>query len=242
MVLERESRWCLPAVPESGAVVDTIVEDRSDELPGDPVEHSNDDVNMPTPRTLIQYVTDDSPNREASVLVVEDEVDLADMYAVYLEDDYDVEVAYGGEEAIELLDDHVDVVLLDRRMPVVSGNEVLAYIEEKKFDCRVAMVTAVNPDFDIIDLQIDDYLVKPVSHEDVRTTVKRLLKLDEYNERMRTLTSKKLKRNVLEVEKTRAELSENEEFVRLNEEIEALESEVESIVEDLGVEDLERHV
>lgn len=184
-------------------------------------------------------VDQDPPADEPRVLIVEDEADLADMYGAYLQNDYDVEVVYGGEAARETIDDRFDVVLLDRRMPVVSGNEVLAYIEEVGIELRVAMVTAVNPDFDIIDLRIDDYLVKPVSKAEMRETVRRLLKLDEYNEQMRKLTAKKLKRNVLKVEKTGAELEESEEFQRLNREIESLEAQIDEIAQDLDVEEID---
>lgn len=193
-------------------------------------------------RTSQPVTADTSQSADPSILVVEDEDDLADMYAAYLDDQYDVTVAYSGQEALDTVDDTYDIVLLDRRMPVVSGNEVLAYIEEEGFECRVAMVTAVNPDFDIIDLRIDDYLVKPVSRDAVQQTVERLLTLDEYNERMQVLTSKKLKRNVLEVEKTKAELSESEEFQRLNEEIDELAQEVDEIAENLDVEHMKKHI
>jgi len=181
---------------------------------------------------------DDSEHDSASVLIVEDEQELADMYAAYLPETYDVTVVYGGEPALDVLDEQpFDLVLLDRRMPVVSGNEVLAEIEQRGLDCRVAMVTAVNPDFDIIDLRIDDYIVKPVTRDELREIVKRLLKLDEYNEQMQKLTSKKLKRNVLEVEKTQAELSDSPEFERLNEEIAKLETEVDSLADELDIGD-----
>jgi DNA-binding response OmpR family regulator len=181
--------------------------------------------------------TDSDDHGAVSVLVVEDEEDLADMYAAYL-DDYDTEVVYGGEDALDVLDTtQYDVVLLDRRMPIVSGNEVLAYIEEQGLDCRVAMVTAVNPDFDIIDLRIDDYVVKPVTRAQLRETVARLVTLDEYNERMQRLTSKKLKRNVLQVEKTRAALQDSEEFRQLAAEIEQLETEVDSLAAELDIDD-----
>ncbi|MEF8821451.1 MAG: response regulator [Halovenus sp.] len=179
----------------------------------------------------------DSEHGPASVLIIEDETELADMYAAYLPDDYDVEIADGGEAGLETLDDEYDLVLLDRRMPVVSGNEVLAAIEKRNLDCRVAMVTAVNPDFDIIDLRIDDYLVKPVTRAELTETVRRLLKLDEYNDRVNDLTSKKLKRNVLEVEKTQAELADNPEFERLNREIADLEQEVDELATELDIED-----
>lgn len=183
---------------------------------------------------------EERPPEETKILIVEDEQDLADMYAAYLDDEFAVTVVYSGEEALETIDARFDIILLDRRMPVVTGNEVLAYIEEQGFDCRVAMVTAVNPDFDIIDLRIDDYLVKPVSHEDIRETVDRMLKLEAYNDRMRKLTSKKLKRNVLELEKTKAELSESQVFEQLNDEIDELEDEVEEIADGLDTESLQK--
>jgi DNA-binding response OmpR family regulator len=175
---------------------------------------------------------------EVRVLIVEDEADLADMYGAYLSE-YNIDIAYGGDEALDSLSDEYNVILLDRRMPVVSGNEVLAGIEESKIDCRVAMVTAVDPDFDIIDLRIDDYVVKPVTRAELCETVDRLLKLDEYNDRLRQLTSKKLKRNVLQVEKAQAELSESDEFEQLQSEISTLESEVDSLAETLDGEKLD---
>jgi DNA-binding response OmpR family regulator len=179
--------------------------------------------------------TDADGDRER-VLIVEDEAELAEMYASYLSE-YETEIATGGEEALETVDGRFDVVLLDRRMPVVSGNEVLAAIEERGIDCRVAMVTAVDPDFDIIDLRIDDYVVKPVRRGELRETVDRLFALDEYDEQMQKLTTKRIKRNLLEVEKARTELSESEEFQRLQEEITALESEVESLADEIEIDD-----
>jgi DNA-binding response OmpR family regulator len=197
---------------------------------------------MDRPGTFEEAVTDEVSDGRPTVMIVEDEHELADLYTGFLREQYDVLTAYSGEEALELVDDDVDVVLLDRRMPVVSGNEVLAGIEDEDVETRVAMVTAVNPDFDIIDLRIDDYLVKPVTRGEVIDTVDRLLTIDEYNARVQELTSKKLKRNVLEVEKTTAELTDSEEFQRLTTEIERLEAEVQSIAEELDAENLERYI
>lgn len=187
-------------------------------------------------------VTRGSSTGAGTVLIIEDEAELADLYAAYLRDAHDVVVAYTGEEALDVLSDKFDVLLLDRRMPVVSGNEVLARIDEQNVEVRVALVTAVNPDFDIIDLQIDDYLVKPITRQEICDTVDRLLTIDEYNNRTQTLTAKKLKRNVLEVEKTRAELEKSDEFQRLTEEIDKLEAEVETIADELDAENLQRYI
>ncbi|MFB6083027.1 MAG: response regulator [Halorientalis sp.] len=186
-----------------------------------------------------------SPPSEATVLIAEDEQHLADLYTDYLAEDYDVVTAYGGEAAVEILHDEahdVDVALLDRRMPDLSGDKVLADINESGNDCRVAMVTAVDPGFDIIDMGCDDYLVKPVSRDDLLDVVERLLKLSEYSEKHQQLTSKKLKRNVLEVEKSPAELERSERFERLSSEIAGLEAELDEIGEDLSIEDVQRHI
>jgi len=153
--------------------------------------------------------------------------------------------AYGGEEALEYLDEaaaRIDVALLDRRMPDVSGDKVLARITDSDEDCRVAMVTAVNPGFDLIDMGCDEYLVKPVSRDDLLGVVDRLLKLSEYSDKHQNLTSKKLTRNVLKLEKSAPELAESDRYERLEEEIEALEAELDDISEDLEFEDVQRHI
>jgi DNA-binding response OmpR family regulator len=182
----------------------------------------------------------DSTLNDATVLVVDDETSLADLYAHWLSEDYEVLTAYGGEQALEKITDDVDVVLLDRRMPELSGDEVLERIRERNYDVRVAMVTAVDPDFDIIDMQCDEYLVKSVTREDLVETVEFLLKLDEYNEKQNELTAKKIRRNVLEVEKTKEELNSSQAFADLQAEIASLEEELGEMTEELDDEALDR--
>jgi len=174
---------------------------------------------------------------DATVLIVEDEQHLADLYTGYLDDRFDVRTAYSGEEGVERLRERVDVVLLDRRMPVVSGNEVLAEIEERGLPCRVAMVTAVNPDFDIIEMGVDGYLVKPVTREELSEVVERLQKIAAYSEQLQELTTRKLKRNVLQVEKTETGLAASDQFQRLQSEIAEIAERVDELSEDLDVEE-----
>jgi YesN/AraC family two-component response regulator len=88
----------------------------------------------------------------------------------------------------------------------------------------------------------DEYLVKPVSRDDLLDVVDRLLKLSEYSEKHQQLTSKKLKRNVLQVEKSSPELAESERFNRLESEIEELEEQLDDISEDLKFEDVQKHI
>ena len=174
---------------------------------------------------------------DPTVLIVEDERHLADLYAEYLGDEYTILTAYSGEEAVDRFHDAIDVVLLDRRMPVLSGNEVLAAIEDHPMECRVAMITAVDPDFDIIELGVDDYLVKPVTRDELGEVVDRLFKISEYNDQLTELTSKKLKRNVLEVEKSPQALEASDRFQQLESEIRDLENTVQTIADDLDVEE-----
>ena len=168
------------------------------------------------------------------VLVVEDEPDLADLYAAWLGDEYRVRTAYGGQEALDEIDDAddaVDAILLDRRMPGLSGDEVLAAVRERGIDCRVAMVTAVEPDFDILKMGFDDYLVKPVTSDTLRETVEGLLRRGEYDTEMQELFSLTSKKAMLETEKSATELADNKEYQRLTDRINDLRSEADQSLE-----------
>jgi len=153
------------------------------------------------------------------VLVVDDEERIPQAFALWLDDEYEVRTANSGEEAFERLDDAVDVVLLDRQMPGLSGDAVLERIREEGYDCRVAMVTGVDPDFDIVDLPFDDYLKKPVGRDELQATVERLLSVSDYDEAVRRYFALSEKRATLEAEKTRTELDASDEYASLLEDL-----------------------
>ena len=123
-----------------------------------------------------------TPSDQPTILVVDDEPSVADIYVRWLEADYSVRVAYGGAEALRKLDDQVDVILLDRRMPDISGDEILDSIRSEGLAPRVAMITAVEPDIDVIGMGFDDYLVKPVSRDQLIDVVERLVARTNYDE------------------------------------------------------------
>jgi two-component system response regulator AdeR len=156
-------------------------------------------------------MSDDSP----LVLVVEDERDLSDLYRTWLAETYRVRTARDGRAALEALDDEVDIVLLDRRMPDLSGDEVLNRIRDRDLDCRVAMVTAVEPDTDIVDMAFDDYLVKPVSEAELVRTVENLRIRDEYDDGVKRLFSLASKKALLESEKDALALESDSDYQRL---------------------------
>jgi len=114
------------------------------------------------------------PGEPVRVLFVDDEPKLADMYAAHLSDEYETETANDGPSALERIDDSIDVVFLDRRMPGPSGDRVLDTIRERDHDVKVVMLTAVEPDVDIVEMGYDEYVVKPVDEEELRETVEAL--------------------------------------------------------------------
>ena len=181
-------------------------------------------------------------SESARVLIVDDEERVANTYELRLDAEYKTEVALSGEEALQKVDDSYDVVLLDRRMPGTSGDEVLEEIRNRGLDCRVVMVTAVDPDFDITEMDVDDYVVKPVDKDDLRTVVERALTISEYNEQMQELSSLKLKRNVLEVELSQHEREESEKYQRLVGEIEDLEADIEEMEDTLDLDQVELYL
>jgi two-component system response regulator AdeR len=156
------------------------------------------------------------------VLIVEDEPDVAETYNLWLAEDYDVRIAHDGEEGLEKLDESVDVVLLDRMMPGLSGDEMLQRIRARDYECGVAMVTAVEPDFDIMEMGFDAYLCKPIKSDELHETVLNLLDRSEYDDLLQEYYSLVEKVATLEATKSSAELANNEEYVQLQDRVDEL--------------------
>ena len=150
------------------------------------------------------------------VLVVDDEEGVADVLALRIQDRYDTRVAYGGREALSAVDDEVDAVLLDRRMPDIHGDDVLAEIRDRGHDCVVVMTTAVDPDLNILEMDFDDYLSKPIERETLLETLDRHLNSQEAGDpRLEEFFSTVSKIEVLEEEVGAAQLADSEEYAEL---------------------------
>ena len=177
-----------------------------------------------------------------TVLIVEDEPDLANLYASWLRDHCTVRTAYDGSQALDAIDEDVDAVLLDRRMPGVPGDRVLDTIRERDLECRVAMVTAVEPDFDIIEMGFDDYVVKPVARGDLLDTVDQLLLRSTYDEQIQEFFSLASKKAVLDSEKSEAELRASEEYSRLEDRLAVLREQIDDTLGELSSHDAYRRI
>ncbi|MFB6253514.1 MAG: response regulator [Halobacteriaceae archaeon] len=174
-----------------------------------------------------------------TVLVVEDEKSLADLYSEWFatEEQYAVKTAYSGEEALDLLDPSIDIIILDRRMPNVSGDDVLEEISQRDLHCQVVMVTAVDPDFDIVEMDFDDYLIKPITKSDLLSVVDKLQKLSEYDDVVHQYYQLAAKKSALETSKSEGELAESEEYTELMDDFQRVQNEADTILKELSDEE-----
>jgi len=150
------------------------------------------------------------PTGDPTVLVVDDEKEVADVYALRLREQYATETAYGGVAALDAVDENTDVVLLDRRMPDIGGDEVLAEIRDRELPARVIMITAVDPDFDIIEMPFDDYLCKPVEKADLVAAIDQQLTARRYDDRLTEYMEVTSKLALLENEKSAQSMEESD--------------------------------
>jgi len=110
------------------------------------------------------------------ILVVEDEPLLADAVAQGLRHEaHAVDVAYDGAAALERIDvNDYDVVVLDRDLPVVHGDDVCKALTERDGDTRVLMLTAaagIDDRVTGLSLGADDYLPKPFAFRELSARV-----------------------------------------------------------------------
>lgn len=170
-------------------------------------------------------------DEDIAVLVVDDEQPVADVYASQLEKRYRTDVAYTGETALKKLDESTDVVLLDRRMPGLSGDDVLRNIRDSGYDCRIVMVSAVDPELEIVDMPFDEYMCKPVTKEDLFDVVERQLFVSEHDQRIPEFVELKSKIEVLEEKQNPPEFENSEEFEEMQERVTELEEDIEDVIE-----------
>jgi DNA-binding NtrC family response regulator len=106
------------------------------------------------------------------ILIVDDEIEFTDALAQRLElRDFNVSVAYYGESALELVKANTyDVVVLDVKMPGLSGTETLKKIKEIAPLIQVVMLTGnvtVEDAIEGMKLGAHDFLMKPAATDEL---------------------------------------------------------------------------
>ncbi len=149
------------------------------------------------------------------VLVVEDERILADTIAEGLRrHSLAVDVAYDGDAALERLGvNEYDVLILDRDLPTIHGDEVCRSVVESRSGTRVLMLTAAVQVSDRVSglaLGADDYLPKPFAFAELVARVRAL------GRRSRTASPPILERAGIRLDPNRREVQRDGHFVRLS--------------------------
>jgi two-component system, OmpR family, response regulator VanR len=106
------------------------------------------------------------------VLVAEDERRVADAVARGLRrEGMAVDVAYDGATALDKARlNGYDVVVLDRDLPELHGDDVCRILRDEDHDSRVLMLTAASGTEDLVDglsLGADDYMAKPFAFDEL---------------------------------------------------------------------------
>ncbi|MCI8589512.1 MAG: response regulator transcription factor [Clostridiales bacterium] len=113
------------------------------------------------------------------ILVVDDNPDLREVISIFLGGEgYDVVTASDGPEALSIVDDTIDLIILDVMMPGMSGYKVCAQLRESTM-APVLFLTAKTQDSDKamgFSSGGDDYLSKPFSYNELLARVKALLR------------------------------------------------------------------
>jgi DNA-binding response OmpR family regulator len=104
---------------------------------------------------------------KSKIAIIEDDAKVADLYQFKLEQaDYDVRVAYGGQDGLKLVTDwRPALILLDLRMPGMGGEEVLERFRTEDWggSMRVIILTNISRDeapAKLRLLNVDRYVVK----------------------------------------------------------------------------------
>ncbi len=113
------------------------------------------------------------------ILIIEDEKKISGIVRAYLEEEqYSVIVAATGKEALGLLGEPFDLVILDLMLPDIQGEEICRLVRESS-DVPIIMLTAKSSEEERIaglGIGADDYVVKPFSPRELVARVKARLR------------------------------------------------------------------
>ncbi len=148
-----------------------------------------------------------------SVLVIEDDKDIARLLELHLRDDgYSVTVASDGKTGLErALSESHDIIILDLILPGMDGLEVCRRIRTRPDYTPILMLTAKSTDLDRIlglELGADDYLTKPFNIRELLARVKALFRrVEALREKVSALPQKTIQAGDLTIDPERRKVT-----------------------------------
>jgi len=151
------------------------------------------------------------------ILIVEDEQKIAESLRKNFNDEgFDTTVAVDGAQALSIISkEQFDLILLDWRIPEVSGINVCKRIRDAKNRTPVILLTAlsnVSNKVEALNCGADDYITKPFSFEEVLARVNATIRRDKFLNNVLEFGSLSLNivTHILETEKEQVKLPEME--------------------------------
>ena len=115
----------------------------------------------------------------SKLLLVDDDIELTELLSAFLKlEGFGVQTANNGMEALKILNETHQLVLMDIMMPVLNGIETLKEIR-KRSNVPVMMLTAKGDDIDRVlglELGADDYLPKPFNDRELVARIRAILR------------------------------------------------------------------
>ncbi|MGL4859257.1 MAG: envelope stress response regulator transcription factor CpxR [Enterobacteriaceae bacterium] len=119
------------------------------------------------------------------ILIVDDDLELTALLRELLElEGFEVVLAHDGEQALAVLDDSIDLLLLDIMMPKKNGIDTLKELRQN-YQTPVIMLTARGSELDRVlglELGADDYLPKPFNDRELLARIRAMLRRSNWSE------------------------------------------------------------
>ncbi|TKX56689.1 response regulator [Halorubrum sp. SS7] len=170
---------------------------------------------------------------DATVLIIEDDREEVAEYADWLEE-YVVRTAVDGERALDALDADVDVVLLDGELADPTAEELLGRIRARRPDCQIGLLSGMSVGDDVLRLDTDEYVPRPIDRDELRETVARLVDHGAVEGAVETYLSLVARRRRIENRRDDADLADDEHYRELTGEIATRQRQINTLLAEIG--------
>lgn len=150
-----------------------------------------------------------------TILVTDDDEGCRELYSLWVASDHEVWTASDGEEALDRLDDSVDLVILDRDMPGPSGTQVASRNESMPFDPYVVMISSRRPDFELSDHSIHGFARKPLIETDLQSVLQEFVSRRRYRAALDDFFALTSKVASIEADRSPNDLTDDDRYERL---------------------------